>query len=199
MSRDAEGEGTSPLWVALVGAPSTGKTTLAGALAVHYGTVWMPEYGREYWIEHQVDRRLSPEQLVEIAEGHREREDILVSRARRFFFVDTEAIVTYLFALDYHDGAHPRLAELADASARRYDVFVLCQDDIPYDDTWERSGSVHRARFQRQIVDELERRGIAYLTVAGSVEERLALVVARLDTLDQSRPSSERSGASSRS
>ena len=35
--------------VAFLGAPSTGKTTLAESLSKMYGTVWMPEYGREYW------------------------------------------------------------------------------------------------------------------------------------------------------
>jgi NadR type nicotinamide-nucleotide adenylyltransferase len=34
--------------VALVGAESTGKTTLAQALAAHFGTVWVPEFARAY-------------------------------------------------------------------------------------------------------------------------------------------------------
>src|SRR5262249_49670455 len=34
--------------IAIVGAESTGKTTLAGQLARHYQTVWAPEYAREY-------------------------------------------------------------------------------------------------------------------------------------------------------
>jgi len=56
--------------VVLLGAPSTGKTTLAAELATEFKTVWMPEYGREYWEKHQVNRRLSLQQLVEIAKGH---------------------------------------------------------------------------------------------------------------------------------
>ncbi|MCC5600764.1 ATP/GTP-binding protein [Nostoc favosum] len=35
--------------VVFLGAPSTGKTTIASQLAKEYNTVWMPEYGREYW------------------------------------------------------------------------------------------------------------------------------------------------------
>ena len=34
--------------VVVVGAESTGKTTLAQRLAVHYQTAWVPEYGRPY-------------------------------------------------------------------------------------------------------------------------------------------------------
>jgi len=63
--------------VVFLGAPATGKTTIASRLAMDYNTVWMPEYGREYWEKHQVNRRLSGEQLLEIAEGHLEREEAL--------------------------------------------------------------------------------------------------------------------------
>ncbi len=34
--------------VALFGPESTGKTTLAKALATHYKTEWVPEFAREY-------------------------------------------------------------------------------------------------------------------------------------------------------
>ena len=61
--------------VVFLGAPCTGKTTLSRHLAEKYDTQWMPEYGREYWEEHQLDRRLSPEQLYHIAACHLKRED----------------------------------------------------------------------------------------------------------------------------
>ena len=34
--------------VAILGAESSGKSTLAAALAERYGTVWVPEYLREF-------------------------------------------------------------------------------------------------------------------------------------------------------
>ena len=173
--------------VVFLGAPSTGKTTLAKALAERYSTVWMPEYGRDYWLEHQVDRRLTPEQLVEIAEGHRQREEALLLEARRFLFVDTDATTTRMFALDYHDSAHPRLEALASDSRERYDLFVVCRDDIPYDDTWERSGAVYRERFHRQTLADLLARRIPFITVEGSVENRLARLVPILDRFDRFR------------
>ncbi|MDR1312809.1 MAG: AAA family ATPase, partial [Deltaproteobacteria bacterium] len=90
---------------ALVGAPGTGKTRLAEALAARLGTVWMPEYGREYWEEHQVARRLTPGDLEEIARAHAEREDALALDADRWLVSDTCALTTRAFALDYHGGA----------------------------------------------------------------------------------------------
>jgi HTH-type transcriptional repressor of NAD biosynthesis genes len=35
--------------VVFLGAPSSGKTTIAEQMARKYETTWMPEYGREYW------------------------------------------------------------------------------------------------------------------------------------------------------
>jgi HTH-type transcriptional repressor of NAD biosynthesis genes len=162
--------------VVFVGAPSTGKTTLAERLAKQYGTVWMPEYGREYWERYQVGRRLTLEQLFEIGEGHRLREDELAARANDFLFVDTEAIVTRVFSRHYHAAVDPRLDAMADESATRYDVFFFCDADFPYDDTPERSGEANRELFQLLIRDELTRRKIPFLTVRGSIEERMSRV-----------------------
>lgn len=162
--------------VALLGAPSTGKTTLAQNLATAFQTVWMPEYGREYWESHQVDRRLTPDQLVELAEGHREREDALSLEADRYLFVDTNAITTGTFARYYHGAVPPKLQQLAWEAARRYDVVLLCDTDIPYEDTWDRSGEVNRIAFQRQVVADLSSHRVPFFTVSGTVSERLRQV-----------------------
>jgi HTH-type transcriptional repressor of NAD biosynthesis genes len=166
--------------VVLLGAPSTGKTTLASALADTYQTVWMPEYGREYWALHQQDRRLEPEQLVEIAQGHLEREEKLLMEANRYLIVDTNAITTNMFAHYYHGKALPRLAELAQLAATRYDIVFVCETDIPYDNTWDRSGEMHREIFQKQIKADLLQRKIPFIPLSGSLEERMAKVDAVL-------------------
>ena len=84
--------------VVFLGAPATGKTTIASRLARDYDTVWMPEYGREYWEKYQVNRRLSGEQLLEIAEGHLEREEALLQQANQYLFTDTKFLQYRYFA-----------------------------------------------------------------------------------------------------
>lgn len=138
--------------VIFLGAPSTGKTTIASQLAQEYNTVWMPEYGREYWETHQVDRRLSLAQLVEIAKGHLEREEALLQQANQYLFTDTNAVTTYQFSLYYHNTVAPTLAELADQAASRYDLVFVCKTDIPYDRTWDRSGETNRNTFQKRLL-----------------------------------------------
>lgn len=162
--------------VVFLGAPSTGKTTLTEALAQKYQTMWMPEYGREYWHTHQIDRRLEPPQLVEIGRGHIEREEKMILEANQYLFVDTNAITTYLFAQYYHGFVLPELEEMAIRAASRYDLVFLCTDDIPYDDTWDRSGNVQRKIFQKKIISDLQERRIPYLQISGTLEERITQV-----------------------
>lgn len=162
--------------IVFLGAPSTGKSTLAARLAEEFGTVWMPEFGREYWVRHQVDRRLTLAQLEEIAEIHLEREDALAAQADRYLFCDTNAMTTYLFSRYYHGTATPRLTELALRAAARYDLVFLCADDIPYEDHFDRSGAVFRQIFQKMIVADLKMRRLAFHWLRGPLDERLAAV-----------------------
>ncbi|MCM3631156.1 AAA family ATPase [Paenibacillus glycanilyticus] len=168
-----------------LGAPSTGKTTLAARMAEELSSVWMPEYGREYWEEHQIERRLTLEQLLEIAEGHLEREERLLLGARDVLFTDTNAMTTYMFSLYYHGIAHPKLVELASRCASRYDLVFLCEDDIPYDDTPDRSGEVNRQTFQKRIVADLIERKIPFISIRGSLEERVEQVKAVLERYEK--------------
>jgi NadR type nicotinamide-nucleotide adenylyltransferase len=162
--------------VVFLGAPSTGKTTIAERMAQEYETVWMPEYGREYWEKHQIERRLSLEQLVEIAEGHLEREEILLYQANQYLFTDTNALTTFIFSQYYHRDALPKLTELANVASSRYDLVFLCDTDIPYDDTWDRSGDVNRRTFQKQIVGDLLTRKTPFFVLSGDLETRVSEV-----------------------
>lgn len=162
--------------VVFLGAPATGKTTIASKLADEYKTVWMPEYGREYWETHQAERKLSLEQLVDIAVEHLKREDEHLYEANQYLFTDTNAITTYMFSLYYHQSALNKLIELANSAQSRYDLVFLCDVDIPYADTWDRSGDVRRKIFQKQIVGDLLARKIPYIILRGDLETRVAKV-----------------------
>lgn len=158
--------------VVFLGAPSTGKTTLAQALAKDFNTVWMPEYGREYWETHQIERRLTLQQLVEIATGHLERENAALLQARDYLFTDTNVLTTRIFSYYYHGSAAPELETMALQHAGRYDLVFLCDIDIPYHNTWDRSGEVNRATMQKQILADLHCRKIPFIVLRGNLNAR---------------------------
>jgi HTH-type transcriptional repressor of NAD biosynthesis genes len=166
--------------VVFMGAPSTGKSTICKAAAKQFNSVHVNEFGRTYWEQNQTKRRLTPEQLLYIAEEHIAIEKCTLPKANKYLFVDTNALTTWHFALDYHQSALPELCTLADKNKARYQHVFLCAEDIPFEDTWERSGSVKHRAFPVFITQELNKRAIQYTVLTGSVEQRLARITETL-------------------
>jgi NadR type nicotinamide-nucleotide adenylyltransferase len=166
--------------VVLIGAESTGKTSLAARLAAHYDTVWLPEYGREY-----IDRKQAPpepDDIPRIAREQLRREDLLAQQANRLLLCDTDLIVTSVLS-DYYFGACPAWIRQA-SYERSYDLHVLCDTDVPWEaDPFQREGPAVRARLQGRYVEELEARGLPTVLVSGTVEARMRTATAAIDRL----------------
>ena len=85
MEKTFKQEPSNILKVVVFGPESTGKTTLAKALASHYQTEWVPEYAREY-LQEKWDRTRQtcrPEDLPPIASGQIALENTLTRSANR--------------------------------------------------------------------------------------------------------------------
>jgi len=171
--------------VVFLGAPSTGKTTIAKILGERYETKWMPEYGRSYWKKNNINRRLSKEQLLEIATDHLKKEDQLVYESKEYLFTDTNATTTFMFGRYYHSKVLKELQELAQSTEKRYDLWFLCSDDIPYEDTWDRSGELNRTLFQFEIEADLKARKTPYIRLSGNLDQRIDKVSAVLSKFNK--------------
>ncbi|MDN4054390.1 ATP-binding protein [Massilia sp. YIM B02763] len=175
-------EGDGVRMVVFVGAESTGKSTLAEFLARAYGTVSVPEIGRFIWEEKQ--GRLGPDDYVEIALRHRQAEDAARPQARRWLFVDTNALTTLLLGIQFKQVGDPPPAALlrcADECRTRYAHTFVCADDIPYEEQEVRENEAWRGRIQQLVLQDLEARGIPHTVLHGGVEERARQVRAVLD------------------
>ena len=84
--------------IIITGPESSGKTTLAKALAAHFKTVSVPEFAREY-ID-QLGRPYVESDLLEIAKGQLRLENEMAKRASNFLFCDTDLITIKIWALD---------------------------------------------------------------------------------------------------
>ncbi|ADV66537.1 AAA family ATPase [Deinococcus maricopensis] len=160
--------------VVLVGAESTGKSTLTRALAEALGTTWVREYGRDVY--EREDGRLTPEHFLEIALGHRALEDesARAPGVHRWVIVDTNAATTLMWSYLLTRTALPELHALADACRERYAHTFLCAEDLPHEqDGWRANTSV-RDVMQAFILQDLGTRGTPFTEVRGDVTARVA-------------------------
>lgn len=178
-----------PLWpesvrrIALLGGESSGKTTLARALADALRTLWVPEYGRELW--EQVRRTLTPAELVQVGRTQVEWERAHAQRAAaqgaRWLICDTTPLTTLQYCLADHADAP---AELQDLAARPYDLHVLCEPDFVFvQDGCRRDDDWRRAQHDWTVA-QLAVRGVTPLVVQGPVTQRLARVLAAVARLE---------------
>ncbi|MBX9800861.1 MAG: ATP-binding protein [Burkholderiaceae bacterium] len=169
---------TSPVRrIALLGAESTGKSTLAAALADHYQTVWVPEYLREFV---EVNKRTpqAHEQIL-IAQTQIAREDLAIEQANRYLFCDTTPLMTALYSEFYFGAADAALMELA--REHRYDCTIVAEPSNPWvADGLQRESDSVRQEVHRRLLRQLDSERIAYLLVAGDTEERVKQVAAYL-------------------
>lgn len=166
--------------IALLGAESTGKTTLAQMLARRLGAPWVPEYGRELWEEK--DGRLEFEDLERIADEQLRREAELAPDSG-VLVCDTNASTTELWSRRLFGRASPRLVELAAATAGDYVTF-LCDDDFDWVQDGTRESALARTEFHRLVKADLDRRGIYYEALRGTLDERVRQVEAALSRAD---------------
>ncbi len=159
--------------VAILGAESTGKSTLAGALAARYGTAWVPEYLREF-VETEGRVPFEDDQL-RIARVQQRHEDAAAALACGFLFCDTTPFMTAVYSGVYWGRVDPRLAALD----LRYDyaVTLVAAPDLPWvPDGLQRESAAVRQQVHQALVDKLERRAIAYTLLTGGLEQRIAQV-----------------------
>lgn len=173
--------------VCVVGAESTGTTTLAQDLAAHYQTVWVPEYGREYCEKMQAagvdlwNYQWRTEEFVKIALAQQEHEDRLACDANRVLFCDTDALATCIWHERYLGSKSSQVEQIS--SARRYNFYFLTDSDIPFVQDGVRDGENIRQWMTGRFAEELGLRNVAWRKLSGSREERLARAIEVVDGL----------------
>ncbi|MFB9681469.1 AAA family ATPase [Streptosporangium vulgare] len=193
--------------VVVVGAESSGTTTLARSLAAHYAarggpwaaTRWVPEYGRTYceeklalarrraklgglpepWLD---DLGWEPPEFGVIAERQLAWEDAAARTGSPLLVCDTDAFTTSL----WHERYLGELSEEVSAVHRRarHDLWIHTSvEGVPFEQDGWRDGEAIRHRMDARLREELAAGGLPHLIVTGPPEVRLSRAVRAVDAL----------------
>lgn len=160
--------------VVLVGAESTGKSTLAEALAQALQTVWIPEHGRWYWEgrRHLVNQSWASDEFHRIARAQRRLEgDLARSASQGVVVADTDALVTAVWHERYLGRSDDELDVLAaDASP---DLYLVCAPDFDWVQDGTRESRAHRQTMHESILRRTEASRAEVAVLTGSTDARL--------------------------
>jgi NadR type nicotinamide-nucleotide adenylyltransferase len=172
------------LRVVLYGPESTGKTTLAKALANHYQTQWVEEFAREYlqkkWDEQQSICTLKD--LPIIVKGQLESENQKAIKANKLLFCDTNVVVTRVWSETHFNGYCDHTI-LEYSRKFNYDLYLLMGIDVPWKKDDLRDRPYDRQSMFDHFKSTLDKLQKNYVVLEGNQALRLDRAIASIDPL----------------
>ena len=172
------------LRIVLYGPESSGKTTLAKALAKQFQTTWVPEFARNYLQEKWDQKKevCSLEDLIIIAKGQINQENNLIEDANKFLFCDTNVLITKAWSETHFNGyCAPEIQYWVDTF--KYDHYFLTDIDVP----WQADDLRDRPNSRKQMLDYFENilknKKASYTLLKGNLNLRLEKAKVILETL----------------
>ena len=168
--------------VAILGAESTGKTTLCRDLAAHFGCPWVPEYMRTY-LQAKWDKEhltCTWEDLLPIAQGQIELENKLAEQAAQsdhnhYLFCDTSLFELMVYSNWYYGDCPDALTQAA--LTHHYDLILLTEVDIPWVADDLRDSPHQRDEISAYFESKLTRHQKPFHRIGGDRDERVQQVL----------------------
>ena len=171
----------SVIKVAVLGAESTGKTTLCRDLATHFGCPWVPEYMRTYLQAKWDDEQLTCtwDDLLPIAQGQIALENKLVLESaqseNKYLFCDTSLFELMVYANWYYSDCPTELTQAA--LTHHYDLILLTKVDTPWVADDLRDSPNARDAISTRFEEQLNHYNKAFQSIGGDREQRVHQVV----------------------
>ncbi|MGH7618423.1 MAG: AAA family ATPase, partial [Gemmatimonadaceae bacterium] len=163
----------------LTGSESTGKTTLAAALAEHFHAPLVPEFVRGF-----AESRGGVIEFSDhgpIARGQMSLEDEFIARSDALLVQDTDLLSTVVYCRHYFGKCPPWIEEAA--AARRPDLYLLCEIDVPLVADGVRDRGERREEMQALFRGEVGASGARAVVIEGDVQTRLSTAIAAIASL----------------
>jgi len=169
--------------IVIIGPESTGKSTLCEQLAQHYGSMWCPEFAREYLLTNGTD--YSYDDLLIIAKGQLAMEDEyagMIHHSKPLFI----ATVMYVMKVwcEFVFGKCHRFI-LDEIVKRKYDLYLLCNTDLPWvkDELREYPDLQTREKLYLIYKDIMINQPVPWVEVKGDNGKRLETAINAVDHL----------------
>jgi NadR type nicotinamide-nucleotide adenylyltransferase len=170
-----------PKRILILGPESTGKSTLAEALASHFSEPWVPEVAREYL--EQLGRPYDYADLALIGKAQMALEDRLAAEASRYLFCDTDLRVIQVWSQHRFGKIDPWVGE--ELERRTYDLILLCATDLPWqaDPLREHPDLEQREQFFEQYLEITQQSGFPFRIISGDGSARFNASVEAIGAL----------------
>ncbi len=166
------------------GPESTGKSTLAKRLALHFETVWVEEYMRKY-LQRKWDLTkcvCEPHDLMIIAQGQIKQENELSVVANKVLFCDTDLLELKVYSEAYYNGyVNPLLHK--HALKNWYDLYFLTNIDTPWVPDDLRDKPHDREGMFRRFHHSLLKTNRPFVILQGGENERFEKAVTSINEL----------------
>ena len=162
--------------ICFTGPESSGKSTLARNMAMHFEDAWVPEFARVYL--EGTDQSYTQDDLLKITLGQIQMEEAQATIAKSFLFCDTGPLVLKVWSEEKF-GHCPDLIEQI-FRQHQYDLYVLCRPDFPWEPDPLRENPADRDRLYQIYLEHLQQAGFSFVEIGGSVEERVGVLVEKL-------------------
>ncbi len=173
----------APRLICILGAESTGKTTLAQQLATRFSCPWVPEYLRRFCDERgRTPRRNEQSLILETQHVHELAAvaGVLTTAPQaRYVFCDTAPLTIAIYS-DYVF-ADRSLYARARALQARYALTLLCESDLGWvADGFLRDSAEAQAAIHAMMAHELAALGVPFACIAGHGSARVDAAAAVL-------------------
>lgn len=164
--------------IVFIGVESSGKTTLARALAEKLQGTYVPEYARVYLDENGLEYQQSD--LLVIAKQQLKLVNEALEKESHWLLCDTDLLVIKVWSEQVFGSCDEWIeAQLYHTKA---DVYILCSPDIAWEYDPQRTlpNLEDRLTLHQQYQTLLEALACEFITVMGSLENRLQQVTEAL-------------------
>ncbi|MEO6406473.1 MAG: ATP-binding protein [Ferruginibacter sp.] len=169
--------------IAVIGPESTGKSSLCEQLADHFKTLWVKEYAREYL--NTRGNHYKFEDLYFIALGQLKNEDEALSQLKNLnnkqddnrLFIDTDLYVLKVWSEFVFNKCDNHI--LKTISKRPYDMYLLCDIDLPWvpDELREYPDLEPRKKLFHHYKDCMVQQHVPWAIISGDYDSRLSKAI----------------------